>query len=267
MRTCSPTSPMSHDSPAIRPTRVVRRRASRACAAVAALKSVAEQRAWLNALISHGLWPTYRLSPSTPWTVILGYDYERNRPAEHVDIVIRGVTLRRLPLLGPKRLLFPFLVDWTPRQRHRHRTLGSLCNYRKEISILAVTMLCLLTVSCGSGNKGGSDPANGHSSLAPSAATGRPSAGFVVVAGDDGVAVVKGLALRGAEGIPPQPYAEPGALAAPLVSGQAAAVVTAGHVGVVSPDIPAVVRDCPDCSGVAATSQHIVTTRKNFRLL
>jgi hypothetical protein len=184
---------------------------------------------------------------------------------ERVDIAIKVVTLPLLSLLKPKRFSLPVMVSWTPHQRPRHRTPGLPYAHWKKISLLAVAMLCLLTVACGSGNMGGSDPTNGHSSLAPSVAAGQASAGFLVVAGDDGVAVVKGRALRSAEGIPPQPYLEPGALAVPLGNGQAAATVTAGHVGVVSPETAAAVRDCTDCSGVAATSQYIVTTRKNFR--
>jgi hypothetical protein len=49
------------------------------------------------------------------------------------------------------------------------------------------------------------------------------------------------------------------------LDGMSAAVMAADRIAVVRPHEPAVIADCADCSGIAATDKYIVTTKKNFR--
>jgi hypothetical protein len=83
------------------------------------------------------------------------------------------------------------------------------------------------------------------------------------VAGSDGVAVTDGHWFEPVSGLTlTLGYA--GAYAIGL-DGMSAAVMAADRIAVVRPHEPAVIADCADCSGIAATDKYIVTTKKNFR--
>lgn len=83
---------------------------------------------------------------------------------------------------------------------------------------------------------------------------------FAVVAGKDGVALV------GATWFEKVPALADGESygASSVDIGTSAAVLAGSHIAVVRPHRPAVVADCADCAGIAATSEHILTSRKNY---
>lgn len=86
----------------------------------------------------------------------------------------------------------------------------------------------------------------------------------LVVTGRDGVAVAAGGRLKRQPGLDASDFAfGSGAVAAPLPEG-GAAVVTGQRAAIVRADHPAVVANCAECSGVAVTSNYIVTTRRNY---
>jgi hypothetical protein len=80
--------------------------------------------------------------------------------------------------------------------------------------------------------------------------------------GEDGVAIVDVEGLHRVEGLPASPYATTGSPAVPAF-GDRIAVVSEGQVALIGPGGDAVVADCAECSGVAATAEHVITTRRN----
>jgi hypothetical protein len=84
-----------------------------------------------------------------------------------------------------------------------------------------------------------------------------------VASGKDGLTVVGPDWAEPAQGFPAAEFAYPGQLSAPI-DATSAAVVHNGRIGVVRAHEPAKVLDCKDCSGVAATNEFVVTSRKNY---
>lgn len=111
-------------------------------------------------------------------------------------------------------------------------------------------VMCLVVASC-------------MSPVPGSAVRGDP--GFAVASGKDGVALV---GPGWFEPVPALACTDPstgcGQVWSAGLSAMSAAVVANGHIAVVRPHEPAVVKDCADCAGVAVTNEFIVTSRKNY---
>ncbi|WP_020524282.1 hypothetical protein [Catelliglobosispora koreensis] len=85
---------------------------------------------------------------------------------------------------------------------------------------------------------------------------------FVVVAGEDGVALTNGHWLEKVAEATPNEGWEPGPLAVALPDGSAA-IVRNDSVTLAKPHTAAVSKECAECAGVAVINGEIVTTRKN----
>lgn len=125
------------------------------------------------------------------------------------------------------------------------------CRRRTAVFAPLGAVLSVVMVSCGSGEPGASGSAPGS---VPE---------FAVVAGADGIAAIGSDWFEPVAGLSPAQYSYAGPLSVG-VDGTAAAVIGEDRIALVRPHEPAVVADCSDCSGIAASSGRIVTTRKNF---
>ena len=115
---------------------------------------------------------------------------------------------------------------------------------RSVLLVLAAVVLPALVVSCAAVDSRRSDPT------------------FAVVFGADGVAITDG---NWVEKVPMgNPEVVPWSGEAVGLDESTAAVVAVHHIAVVTPHAPDVLADCAECAGIAATDDHIVTTRRNL---
>jgi hypothetical protein len=111
---------------------------------------------------------------------------------------------------------------------------------------LRLLLVCLLATSC--------------SGVSGTAVPDPRGMEFAVVAGKDGVALVGATWFEKV----PELAAGESYGASSVDIGTSAAVLAGNRIAVVRPHRSAVVADCADCAGIAATSEHIVTSRSNY---
>lgn len=124
---------------------------------------------------------------------------------------------------------------------------------RRKLGPMLVAILSLCLAACTSDRAG-----SRHVNAAPS------SVEFVVLSGENGLALTDGQWLETIPGVAGFPFLQAGPLAVPI-GDSTAAIMGNGQLAVVGPHRKPIVKECKDCVGVAMTGGLIVTTRRNFQ--